>query len=79
MYIVVEFIPDITDVFNYLPPFRTLSLRINNALYGYVDVIWIPNSFSDYHTKLVLTADITWHLYRRCNEYTCNHLRIDTN
>jgi len=79
MYIAVEFLPDVTDVFNYLPPFRTLSLRINYALYGYVDVIWIPNSFSDCHIRVMLTADVKWHLYTRFNEYTCNDLHIGTN
>ena len=51
-----EFLPDVADVFNYLPPFRNLSLRINYALY--VNVIWISNSLSDCPIILVLTADI---------------------
>jgi len=58
MCIAVEFLPDVADVFNCLPQFRTLSLRINYALYGYFNVIWIPISFSDCHIILVMTAYI---------------------
>jgi len=45
MCIAAEFLPDVTDVFNYLLQFRNLGLRVNYTLYGYVDVIWIPNYF----------------------------------
>jgi hypothetical protein len=58
MYIAAELLTEVADVFNYLPPFRALGLRINYALYGNIDVIWIPNSFFDFHLILVLTADI---------------------
>jgi hypothetical protein len=59
----VEFLTDVADFFNYLPPFLTLRLRINYALYGYVYVTWIPNSFPDCHIILVSTSDIKWHFY----------------